>query len=116
MRSFLVALAVIGWAGAAAAQSVGGEYKVKGTNFDGSPYSGTATMTASSNSTCRIAWKTGGSSSQGFCMLAGGSLAAAYKLGESVGLVLYELQSDGTLKGVWTIADKAGAGTETLTP
>jgi hypothetical protein len=49
-------------------------------------------------------------------MLAGSSLAAAYKLNDSVGLVLYELQSDGSMKGVWTIADKSGAGTENLTP
>jgi hypothetical protein len=101
---------------AAQAQDVGGSYQVAGTNFDGSPYGGTATITPSSNSTCRIVWKTGGTTSTGFCMLSNSSLAAAYKLNNSVGLVLYDLQSDGTLKGVWTIADKSGAGTETLTP
>jgi hypothetical protein len=101
---------------AAFSQTVGGEYQVKGTNFDGSAYNGTAQITPSSNSTCRIEWKTGGSTSAGFCMLAGDALAAAYKLGDSVGLVLYKLQPDGSLKGVWTIADKPGAGTEILTP
>ena len=104
------------WCTAAAAQSVGGDYTVAGTNFDGSPYSGTATITPSSNSTCRIEWKTGSTTSQGFCMLADKAFAAAYKLNDSVGLVVYELQGDGTLKGYWTIADKSGAGTETLTP
>jgi hypothetical protein len=49
-------------------------------------------------------------------MLSKGSLAAAYRLGNSVGLVLYELQSDGSLTGVWTVADRSGAGTEVLTP
>ncbi len=98
------------------AQVVGGEYRVKGTNFDGSPYSGTATITPSSNSTCRIEWHTGSTNSSGFCMVAADALAAAYKLNDSVGLVLYKLQSDGSLKGVWTIADKPGAGTEVLTP
>ena len=97
-------------------QTVGGEYQVKGTNFDGSAYGGTAQITPSSDSTCRIEWKTGGSGSAGFCMLAGDALAAAYKLGDAVGLVLYKLQPDGSLKGVWTIADKPGAGTEVLTP
>ena len=117
MRTFLVALAAAALvASSALAQHVGGKYTVKGTNFDGSPYSGTATITRSSNSTCRIEWKTGGSTSSGFCMLAGEALAAAYKLNESVGLVLYELQDDGSLKGIWTIADKSGAGTEVLTP
>ncbi len=101
---------------AASAQSVGGRYRVDGTNFDGSRYSGTATITRTSNTTCRIHWETGGTSSDGFCMLANGSFAAAYKLGNSVGLVLYELQANGTLTGYWTIADKPGAGTETLTP
>jgi hypothetical protein len=101
---------------AAAAQTVGGDYTIAGTNFDGSAYAGTATITPSSNSTCRIEWRTGSTASQGFCMLANKAFAAAYKLNDSVGLVVYELQADGSLKGVWTIADKAGAGTETLTP
>jgi hypothetical protein len=109
------ALLTVGFAAAASAQTVGGKYTVQGTNFDGSPYSGTATITRSSNSTCRMHWETG-STSDGICMLANASLAAAYKMGDSVGLVLYDVQSDGTLKGVWTIADKSGAGTETLTP
>ncbi|MBV8776847.1 MAG: hypothetical protein JO258_06585 [Alphaproteobacteria bacterium] len=118
MRKSILAislLAGIAAAAAAQAQSIGGRYEVHGTNFDGSPYSGTATITRSSNSTCRIRWSTG-STSEGFCMLANKSFAAAYKMGNAVGLVVYELQPDGTLEGVWTIADKSGAGTETLTP
>ena len=101
---------------AASAQSVGGQYRVVGTNFDGSPYSGTATIVPSSDASCRIQWNTGGTTSAGFCMLANKAFAAAYKLEGSVGLVVYELLPDGSLKGYWTIADKAGAGTETLTP
>jgi hypothetical protein len=49
-------------------------------------------------------------------MLSNGALAAAYKLGNAVGLILYDVQADGSLKGIWTIADKSGAGTENLTP
>jgi hypothetical protein len=49
-------------------------------------------------------------------MMAGKSLAASYALSGKVGLVLYQLQPDGALKGVWTVADQPGAGTETLTP
>src|SRR6476661_1530827 len=115
MRTLIAALAIAALTTTAASgQSVGGRYNAEGTNFDGSPYSGTATITRSSNTTCRIDWKTGGTSSSGFCMLSNGALAAAYKLGNSVGLVLYELRPDGTLKGIWTIADKSGAGTEVL--
>ena len=33
-----------------------------------------------------------------------------------VGLVIYQVQSDGTLDGLWTIAGQEGVGTETLTP
>lgn len=117
MRTFVLSLATAALlASPALAQHVGGKYQVTGTNFDGSPYRGAATISRSSNSTCRIEWQTGGTNSSGFCMLAGGSLAAAYKLNDSVGLVLYELQSDGSLKGTWTIADKPGSGTEVLTP
>ena len=117
MRTLLAAVMLTaGFATVASAQSVGGKYKVQGTNFDGSAYGGTAVISRSSDSTCRIHWTTGSSSSDGFCMLANKSLAAAYRLGDDVGLVLYELQPDGTLKGYWTIADKAGSGTETLIP
>ena len=117
MRRVIFGLALAtGLASAAQAQTVGGSYEVHGTNFDGSKYGGTAQITRSSNSTCRIRWQTGGSTSTGFCMLANRSFAAAYKLGNDVGLVVYELQPDGSLEGVWTIADKSGAGTETLIP
>jgi hypothetical protein len=112
----LAATAAVLWSAAASAQTIGGDYTVAGTNFDGSAYSGTATIKPSSDSTCRIDWKTGSSTSTGFCMLANKAFAAAYKLNDSVGLVVYELQPDGSLKGYWTIADKPGSGTETLTP
>ena len=110
------ALLVATFATQANAQSVGGQYRVDGTNFDGSRYTGTASIRRSSDTTCRIHWETGGTSSDGFCMLAKGAFAAAYRLGNAVGLVLYDMQPDGTLKGYWTIADRPGAGTETLTP
>ncbi len=99
----------------AMAQMVGGEYRVHGTNPDGSAYQGTARIMPTSNSTCRITWETG-TSSAGICMMDGKSLAASYVLDRRVGLVLYQLQPDGSLKGVWTMADQPGAGTETLTP
>jgi hypothetical protein len=101
---------------AASAQSVGGKYSVSGTNIDGSPYHGTATITRTSNSTCSMRWVTGPTTSDGICMLANKSFSAAYKLEGEIGLVLYELQPDGTLDGVWTIAGRPGAGTEVLTP
>ena len=44
------------------------------------------------------------------------TLSAAYQLGKAVGLVMYKIEADGTLRGYWTIADQSGAGTEVLTP
>lgn len=117
MRTFIAALiAACLFAPVAFAGNVGGRYQVNGTNLDGSPYRGSARITPSSNSTCRIEWRTGSTTSSGFCMLAGDALAAAYRLNDSVGLVLYKLQPDGSLNGIWTIADKPGGGTEVLTP
>ena len=116
MRAPVIGVLALALAGtSAAAQMVGGQYRVAGTNADGSSYSGTATITPSSDSTCRINWQTG-STSTGICMVAGRAFAASYRMGGKVGLVVYELQPDGSMKGVWTIADQPGAGTEVLTP
>ena len=116
MRRILLALAAIALSGGgASAQMVGGQYRVEGANPDGSAYEGSATITVTSDTTCRIAWQVG-AASNGICMVAGKTLAASYTLKDKVGLVLYQLQPDGSLKGVWTIADQPGSGTETLTP
>ena len=115
MRSLILGLLIaVGCGAAASAQTVGGEYTVKGTNPDGSAYDGTAEITPSGDS-CRMVWHTG-STWRGICMLANKSFAASYRLGDTYGLVIYDLQPDGVLKGVWTVADQKGAGTETLTP
>jgi hypothetical protein len=115
VRSIILALLfAVGCGAAASAQTVGGKYSIKGTNPDGSSYGGTAEITPSGDS-CRIVWHTD-STWRGICMLANKSFAASYRLGDTYGLVIYELQPDGILKGVWTVADQNGAGTETLIP
>lgn len=116
VRTLLLGSALaLGLATAASAQSVGGNYTVKGSNPDGSTYTGTARITPS-GSTCNITWQTGSTSSKGVCMLANKAFAAFYKLGSDYGLIVYELQPDGSLKGYWTIADREGVGGEILTP
>jgi hypothetical protein len=100
----------------AAAQEVGGKYRVTGTNLDGSRYSGTAEIVVTSPTTCRIAWVTGGTTSRGICMRRSNVFTAAYKLGNAVGLVIYAIKDDGVLDGIWTVADQRGAGTDVLTP
>ncbi len=100
----------------AAAQGLGGTYRASGKNFDGSSYSGTAEITITSETTCRIKWKIGKDLWRGICMRNGSVFAAGYLLGNTFGLLIYEIKPDGTLAGTWTIADKSGVGTETLTP
>jgi hypothetical protein len=100
----------------AAAQSIGGSYDVAGTNFDGSPYSGTAEITLTSETTCIIEWSTGSTTSEGICMRNDSAFAAGYVLGNEIGLVVYKVMPDGSLHGLWTLAGRDGNGTEVLTP
>lgn len=117
MRKLILSLALLSLAALpAAAQSIGGTYAVAGTNFDGSSYGGDATITLTSETTCTIHWETGGSSSDGICMRNDDAFSAGYVMGKAVGLVVYKVQEDGSLLGLWTIAGKEGNGTEVLTP
>ena len=99
----------------AAAQSVSGTYSVEGRNFDGSRYRGTAEILVTSANTCRIVWNVG-AVSEGICMRNGTVFAASYGQGGTTGLVVYEIRPDGRMEGLWTMADRDGVGTETLTP
>ncbi|ESY83360.1 hypothetical protein X739_24920 [Mesorhizobium sp. LNHC220B00] len=117
MRKLLLAFALLGLATLpAAAQSIGGTYTVAGTNFDGSSYGGEATIALTSGTTCTIHWETGGSSSDGICMRNDKAFSAGYAMGKDIGLVVYKVEDDGSLHGLWTIAGKEGNGTEVLTP
>ena len=110
------AVLAAGLASSAFAADIGGTYNIAGTNLDGSKYGGTAEITVTTKNTCRIVWKTGSSESSGICMRNGPAFAAGYVLGNDVGLVIYQIMDDGTLDGIWTVADTEGVGTETLTP
>ena len=115
MRRLLLALPLAALLAApAVAQGVGGRYQVHGTNPNGSSYSGTADITQTSASTCRIAWHVG-SEWTGICMLSGDVFAAAYRSGNTTGLLIFHRQADGSMTGDWTIGANAN-GTETLTP
>lgn len=119
MRVFIGVFAALGLVASvslAQAADVGGKYTVAGTNFDGSKYSGEAEITVSSNTTCHIVWHTGGSTSKGICMRVNDVLVAGYEMSGEVGLVAYTIKSDGVLDGIWTVANKDGAGTDVLTP
>jgi len=115
-RLALVAAILTAGLSTASAQSIGGEYSVEGTNLDGSSYSGEATITLTSDTTCVIQWKTGSTMSEGICSRNDDAFAAGYVLGNSYGLVIYKVQDDGSMEGLWTIQGQNGTGTEKLTP
>jgi hypothetical protein len=100
----------------AAPGDIGGTYRVQGTNANGSPYQGTATITVTSANTCRIVWKTGPTTSEGICMRNENAFSAGYVLQGDVGLIIYEINDDGSMDGLWTVADQPGVGTEKLIP
>lgn len=114
----LIGLTILGITLAAplAAQTLAGTYSVSGTNFDGSPYGGTAKVAITSDTSCAISWVNGDSTSSGICMRSGNVFAAGYQLGDQVGMVIYRIQPDGSLDGLWTISRMDGVGTEVLTP
>ena len=98
------------------AEGFGGRYAVHGTNPNGSTYGGEAEITLTSSTTCDIKWSTGSTTSDGICMRNDDSFAAGYQIGDQIGLVIYKVLPDGSLKGLWTIAGQEGSGTETLVP
>ena len=116
MKAILLAAGLSVMAGTAAAQSIGGNYDVTGTGLNGAAYGGTARITLTSETTCNITWKTGSQTFTGICMRNGDSFAAAYVGEGATGLVIYKVLGNGTLQGIWTVANANGAGTETLTP
>ena len=117
MHRLLVLCLLIGLASPALAAGFHeGTYSVEGTNLDGTPYTGSAVVKLLSDTTCEIDWTTGGTSSVGLCMLMDGVVSAAYRQGDTVGVTMYHVNDDGSLKGVWTVAGQNGSGTETLTP
>jgi hypothetical protein len=72
----------------------------------------TAEITVASDTTCTISWETGQTNSEGVCMLKDDAFAAGYILGDHIGLVIYNVNEDGSLDGAWTVTGKDGSGTE----
>ena len=117
LKTILVASALAASATLALADGdVGGKYKVEGTNFDGSKYSGEAEVTITSGTTCNIEWNTGGVTSSGICMRNDDAFSAAYVMKDgAVGLIIYKMKDDHSMEGIWTLSGKDGSGTEVLT-
>lgn len=117
MKTLIAAIIMfVGLASAASTQNLGGCYEVAGSNFNGSRYTGEAEIIVTSKNTCRINWYIGSSVWRGICMRNGNAFSAAYKLGSAVGLIIYRIKDDGSMVGLWTLADKNGVGKEVLVP
>jgi hypothetical protein len=91
-------------------------YVAAGTNPDGSPYTGTAEVKILSDTTFAIQWTVAGSVSKGFGMRRNDALAATYMIEGEPGLIIYEVDGEGRLHGLWSVRGHSGSGTERLTP
>ena len=91
-------------------------YSVAGTNPDGSAYSGTLSIQIISDTTYTVRWSIAGETYTGFGMRMNDALSATYTLNGKPGLVMYQVQDGGVLKGIWAVRGNDGFGTETLTP
>lgn len=91
-------------------------YKAAGKNPDGSAYTATVTVKIISDTTFSIEWKMDGSVTKGFGMRMNDTLSATYMLEGQPGLIIYKVNDDGTMSGIWAIKGQPGNGSETLTP
>lgn len=88
--------------------SIGGKYRVTGTNPDGSTYGGSVTITPSSNGEYLFTWTVAGQRFQGTGTLDGYTLTVDWG---QVDPVIYEVRNGGRLlEGTWA----GGNATETL--
>jgi len=91
-----------------AAPAPGGRYTVSGRNPNGSPYSGTVSITRRGDR-FELDWRVGGTSYRGTGTLENNLLTVDW--GSTQPLV-YALSDDGTLRGLW----EGGRGEDVLTP
>jgi hypothetical protein len=115
LKLFASGLVVLLFPLSAAAQSVGGSYTVAGTGPDGSAYTGAAEITID-GADCRLMMAFGNGEVSGSCLQGDGVLATSDVAGGALTLVLYRVQPDGVLNGIWSVSGMAGTGTEVLTP
>ena len=97
-----------------ATAEISGHYRMDGVDTKGVTYAGTADISMSSESNCRIMYSDG---FEGICMAKGTTFAVSYIVHGKLGLALYEIGSDGTLQGAFIDDFHGGSvGRETLIP
>ncbi|MCS6932834.1 MAG: hypothetical protein NZM27_11555, partial [Acetobacteraceae bacterium] len=103
MRTLAAALIALPLLAAPAAAQRSGTYEVTGTTLDGRPYSGVALLRQVGLVSWQVLWSVGGAEIQGVGMTAGNVFSVAFDAGESTGLGIYTIASDGTMTGQWTV-------------
>lgn len=109
----IVAVAVVAFlTSVSMAADVTGSYSCKGTNPNGTPYSGTVVIKENGGGYL-VTWTIGGGQAySGAGILTGNIFSASW----GSGVVVYRVESDGRLVGKWLNASGGDLGTETLTP
>jgi hypothetical protein len=113
---FAMALALATLVAAPALAQRAGNFQVRGTNPDGTDYTGNATMRQVGIVSWQIIWDVGGNRIEGIGMSSGSTFAVTYRIGNVPGMGIYEILADGSMTGQWTAIGSTAIGTETLTP
>lgn len=99
-------------------------YTVSGTNPDASTYEGSMTLTIGTDPNAYLFQQifnddTGTVQFDGAATLLSNVLGAAYSSTDDCGVIIYDVNADGTLTGIWTdtvVGINTNLGTEILTP
>lgn len=118
MRNTLMAAAVAACLASPALAQRAGSYAVDGQSPDGQRYDGTAALEQTGGNTWRVTWNAGGGVARGVAILIpeGPLFVVGYAMERDIGVAVYAVQPDGSLRGTWTQGGGGGMGTETLTP
>ena len=111
-----LAVALLLSAANTARADITGEYRVRGTNPDGSTYSGAALIERDGD-VYAIVWTIGNYSFGGIGIVHDDVFSVAWVRddGDLYGLAAYTIDDD-ALRGTWTMNDHTSVYTETLTP
>jgi hypothetical protein len=96
--------------GAALSDPVG-HYMVRGTNPNGSSYTGEVLVTRTGQ-TFRVAWRIGRQCFVGTGIAVEDSIAVSYQTGPRAGVALYGRKPSGRWEGVWAMAGSRETGTD----
>ena len=92
-----------------------GRYSVRGTNPNGSSYSGEVRVSRTGD-TYRVVWDIGNQTYTGTGIGNDDFIAVSYRAGSQTGIALYGRKSNGVWEGVWTYAGGREIGTDRWSP